>query len=174
MLKILFIGLIIPTAWVVSIYSLSVADTNNGAINFNDFKGKKILIVNTATGNAPANQQIAELQQLYQQNIDSLVVVAFPSNSFGHQLGTNAEIKATMQNTYGVNFPIAVKSWVKGDSANVVYKWLSDKMQNEMMNSKTLRDFQKYLIDGSGRLVAKFDSSINPLHPKIQAAIDNY
>jgi len=115
-----------------------------------------------------------ELQQLYQQNQDSLVVIAFPSNSFGNQTGTNAQIKALMQGTYGVTFPIAVKSWVRGDSANIIYQWLSSKLQNEMMNSKTIRDYQKYLVDGTGRLVAKFDSSVNPLNAKIQDAINRY
>lgn len=174
MLKLLFLNLLMPSFWVVSIYSLSVADVNNGSINFNQYQGKKILIVNTATGNAAANQQLVQLQQLYQQYQDSLVVIAFPSNSFGRQPGTNEEIKALMQGTYGVTFPIAVKSRVRGDSANVVYQWLSSKLQNDMMNSRTTRDYQKYLIDGMGRLVAKFDSSISPMSVQIQDAINRY
>jgi glutathione peroxidase len=173
MLKLFLICLIVSSVLVVSIYSLSVADVDNGSINFNNYRGKKILIVNTATGNSQANQQIAELQQLYLQYQDSLVIIAFPSNSFGNEPGTNAEIKSMMQGTYGVTFPIAVKSWVRGDSANIIYKWLSDKLQNEMMNSKATRDYQKYLINGSGKLVAKFDSIVNPLNARIQNAISN-
>lgn len=171
MIKLLLLSLIIPSVLIVSIYSLSVPDLNNSSINFNNYRGKKILIVNTATGNTAANQQIAELQQLYLQHQDSLVVIAFPSNSFGNEQGTNAQIKAFMQGTYGVTFPIAVKSWVKGDSANIIYQWLGSKLQNERMDAKTKRDFQKYLINESGRLVGKFDSLINPLSPIIQAAI---
>jgi glutathione peroxidase len=171
MIKLLFLSLGIYSLMVVSIYSLSVADVNDGSINFNNYRGKKILIVNTATSSSAANQQLTELQQLYQQHQDSLVVIAFPSNSFGHQPGTNQEIKALMQGTYGVTFPIAVKSWVRGDSANVIYQWLGSKLQNEMMNSRTVRDFQKYLIDGSGKLIGKFDSSINPLHSSLLSAI---
>jgi glutathione peroxidase len=174
MMKLLFSGLAFSSLMVVSIYSLSVADMDDGSINFNTYQGKKILIVNTATGNTQANQQLVELQQLYQQYHDSLVVIAFPSNSFGHQPGTNQEIKAIMQGTYGVTFPIAVKTWVRGDSANVVYKWLSSKLQNDMMNSRTIRDYQKYLVDGTGRLVAKFDSSISPMSGQIQDAISRY
>lgn len=174
MLKLLLSGLVFSSVMVVSIYSLSVSDVNDGSINFNNYRGKKILIVNTATGNTAANQQLVELQQLYLQHQDSLVVVAFPSNSFGREPGTNAQIKALMQVTYGVTFPIAVKSWVRGDSANIVYQWLSSKLQNEMMNSRTIRDYQKYLVDGTGRLVAKFDSSVNPLNAKIQDAINRY
>jgi glutathione peroxidase len=159
---------------VASIYSLSVADINEGTINFNNYRGKKILIVNTATGSTDASRQLTELQQLYQQNRDSLVVIAFPSNSFGNEPGSNAQVKALMQGTYGINFPIALKSSVKGDDVNIVYRWLGSKIQNEMMNARTVRDFQKYLVDGTGRLVAKFDSSINPLHATIQDAINRY
>jgi len=174
MIKLLLSGIAFSSLMVVSIYSLSVADVNDGSINFNQYQGKKILIVNTATGDTTANQQLAELQQLYQQNQDSLVVIAFPSNSFGNQPGTNQEIKALMQGIYGVTFPIAVKSWVRGDSANIVYKWLGSKLQNDMMNSRTIRDYQKYLVDGTGRLVAKFDSSISPMSGQIRDAISRY
>ncbi len=172
MIKFILGCLLLTSPMVVSIYSLSIADVNDGAINFNNYRGKNILIVNTATGNAAANQQLAELQQLYQQNQGSLVVIAFPSNSFGREPGTNAQIKALMQGTYGVTFPIAAKSRVYGDSANVIYQWLSSKLQNEMMNSRTIRDYQKYLVDGTGRLVAKFDSMVSPLNGKIQEAIN--
>lgn len=174
MVKLLLLSFLISSAMVVSIYSLSVADVNDGSINFNNYRGKKILIVNTATSNTQANQQLVELQQLSQQYQNSLVVIAFPSNSFGREPGTNIQIKTLMQGTYGVTFPIAVKSGVRGDSANIVYQWLSSKLQNEMMNSKTIRDYQKYLVDGTGRLVAKFDSSVNPLNAKIQDAINRY
>lgn len=174
MVKLLFSVLVFSSAMVVSIYSLSIADVNDNSINFNNYRGKKILIVNTATGNTAANQQLVQLQQLYQQHQDSLVVIAFPSNSFGHEPGTNMQIKTQMQGTYGVTFPIAVKSWVRGDSANIVYQWLSSKLENEMMNSKTIRDYQKYLVDGTGRLVAKFDSSVSPLDAKIVDAVNRY
>lgn len=174
MVKIFLAGLFLSSVMVVSIYTLSMDDVNGGSVNFNNYRGKKILIVNTATGNAQASQQITELQQLYQQHQDSLLVIAFPSNSFSHEPGTNAQVKALMQGTYGVTFPIAVKSWVRGDSANVVYQWIGSKQQNEMMSSRPVRDFQKYLIDGTGTLVAKFDSSISPLNPKILEAINRY
>ena len=174
MLKLLFSALLILSATVVSIYSLNIVDTNNGSIKFNDYRGKKILIVNTATGNTQANQQLVQLEQLYQQHHDSLIVIAFPSNSFGNEPGTNAQIKTMMQGTYGITFPIAVKSWVSGDSANIVYQWLGSKLQNEVNDWKTKRDFQKYLIDGSGNIVAKFDSIISPVSASIQNAIANY
>ena len=174
MFKLLLLSFLLSSAMIVSIYSLSVADVNNGSINFNNYRNKKILIVNTATGNTQANQQLAQLQQLYLQHQDSLIVIAFPSNSFGHEPGTNEQIKTLMQGTYGVSFPIAVKSWVRGDSANIIYQWLGSKLQNEVMDGKTKRDFQKYLIDGSGSIVAKFDSSVSPISASVQNAIHNY
>jgi len=174
MIKIFFSSLLLSYVFVVSIYSLSVADMSNGSIEFNDYRNKKILIVNTATGDSMANQQLVQLQQLFQQHQDSLVVIAFPSNSFGNEPGTNAEVKAKMQNVYGVTFPIATKSWVKGDSANIVYQWLGSKLQNEVMDAKTKRDYQKYLVDKTGKLVAKFDSIISPLSATMQNAIANY
>lgn len=174
MLKLFLFGSLVSSVLIVSIYSLSVADTNNGTINFNNYRNKKILIVNTATGDTSANHQFAELQQFYQQHHDSVVVVAFPSNSFDNEPRTNAEISAFLQANYGVTFPIAAKSWVQGDSANIVYQWLGSKLQNGMMDARTRRDFQKYLIDGSGTIVAKFDSSVSVNSAAIQSAIANY
>lgn len=174
MIKTFITGLLIYPLMVVSIYSLSVPDNNNGSVNFSNYRGKKILIVNTATGDSAAARQLTELQQLYMQHQDSLVVIAFPSNSFGRQPGTNAEIKLLMEESYGITFPVAIKSPVKGDSANIIYRWLASKLQNEMMSARTTRDFQKYLIDGEGRLVAKFDSIIRPLSATIQNAISRY
>lgn len=174
MSKLLFLGFLLSSALIVSIYSLSVVDVNGGSIEFNAYRNKKILIVNTATGSSAANLQLTQLQQLYQQHQDSMVVIAFPSNSFGNEPGTNAQIKALMQGTYGITFPIASRSWVRGDSANIIYQWLGSKLQNSVMDWKTKRDFQKYLIDKSGLVVAKFDSSVSPLSPIIQNAISNY
>jgi len=170
---ILFIN-VLAFSLIVSIYSLNVADISSGAIHFNDYRNKKILIVNTATGDSSANQQLVELQQLYQQHQDSLVIIAFPSNSFGNEPGTNEQIRAIMQGTYGITFPISAKSEVKGESENVVYQWLGSEQLNGMMDTRTKRDFQKYLIDGTGRLVAKFDSIVSPVSAIMQSAISRY
>ena len=173
MLKLFLIPAFITAGYVVSIYSLSVPDTNSGTIQFNSFQGKKILLVNTATGVASANQQFSELQQFYQQHHDSVEVIIFPSNSFGNESRSNAEIKTFLQDNYGVSFLIAAKSWVRGDSANTVYQWLGSKLQNDVMEARTKRDFQKYLIDASGKIVAKFDSSISVNSSAVLGAIMN-
>lgn len=172
MFKLLFSGLIIFTGFIASIYNYSVIAVDNTEIKFSNYQHKKILIVNTATGSNQVSQ-LAQLQQLYLQHQDSVVIIAFPSNSFGHEPGNNASIKTIMQGTYGVSFPIAAKSPVKGDSANIIYQWLGRKMLNSVMNGRTRGDFQKYLIDTDGKIVAEFDSSINPLSTVMQNAIHN-
>ena len=128
-------------------------------------------MVNTATGNTQANQQFTELQQLYQQHKSNLVIIAFPSNSFGNEPGTNNQIKTIMHGTYGITFPIAAKSWITGDSANILYKWFANKLQNDVMDAKTVKDFQKFLIDKSGNIIGRFDSSVSPLSSIIINAI---
>ncbi len=173
MLKLLFLVFFIFTGTIVSIYTISVTSIDSSTIDFNNYRGKTILIVNTASDKAQANQQFAELQQLYLQHKDSMVIIAFPSNSFGNETRTNAEIKSFMQGTYGITFPIAAKSRVSGDSVNVLFQWLGSKTENDVMNGKTIRDFQKYLIDKEGNIVAKFDSSSSPLSTIMQNAIHN-
>lgn len=170
MLKFLFFSFLVSSIMIVSIYSLSVTDIDNGSINFNNYRGKKILIVNTASGSPEVNQ-LAALQQLYLQHQDSMVIIAFPTNSFGNEPKSDMELKTFMQGTYGITFPIAAKSWVRGDSANIIYQWLGDKIQNDVMDGKTKRDFQKYLINSTGSIVAKFDSSVSPVSVVVQNAI---
>lgn len=155
---------------IVSIYSLSVPGVGNTTINFVNYQNKKIFIVNTASASNKVGQ-LTQLQQLYLQHKDSMVVIAFPSNSFGNEPKTNPEIKIFMQQTYGITFPIAKKSKVKGDEANIVYEWIRRKMQNGVMNGKTRYDFQKFLINRSGQIVGVFDSSVSPISTLVQNAI---
>ena len=172
MIKLFSVIAIAFTGTIVSIYSLSVPAVDNTTISFQNYQNKKILIVNTASGSSQAGQ-LTELQQLYLQHQDSMVVIAFPSNSFGNEPKTDAELKTLMQDTFGITFPIAKKSLVKGDSVNVIYQWLSHKTENDMTNGKVRGDFQKFLINSSGRIVASFDSATSPLSSVVQNAINN-
>lgn len=170
--KLFAITLIAITGSIVSIYSLSFTDINKNSVSMNNYKDKRILIVNTAsTGSGVA--QIQKLEQLYQLNKDSTIIIAFPSNSFGNEPKSDAEIKAFMFDSLHVNFPVALKSYITGDTANQIFKWLANKTSNDIMNAKVKRDFQKFLIDRSGLLVARFDSTIDPLDPAIQEAIND-
>ena len=166
-----------------SIYDFKAPGLTGGTINFSDFKGKKILIVNTASkcGNTP---QYDDLEKLYEKYKDKLVVVGFPANNFGAQEpGANEEIAEFCKKNYGVKFPMAGKVSVKGDDIDPLFKWLVQQ-SNEMAknlptdNSKDLawRDylrnpitwnFTKFLIDENGNLVAVFHNKVNPMSDEI-------
>ena len=136
-------------------------------IDFASFKGKKILIVNTASecGYTP---QYKDLEILYNTFKDKLVVVGFPANNFGAQEpGTNAEIKTFCTKNYSVSFPMAAKISVKGNDIAPIYKWLTEKEQNGVLNAEIKWNFNKFLIDENGRMVCKFESSTNPMSEEI-------
>jgi len=154
----------------ISIYSISATDINGGQINFSGFQGKKILIVNTAS-NGSYTSQYAALEQLYQLYKDSLVVIAFPSNSFGNEPGSNAGIKDFVTGTYNTHFLLAAKADVTGPSQIPIYQWLTQQSQNGMMNSVVQGDFQKYLVDKNGILIGVFSPMIGPMDSSIQNAI---
>src|SRR6201989_631399 len=109
-----------------SIYDFKAPGLTGGTIDFSKFKGKKILIVNTASkcGNTP---QYADLEKLYEKYKDKLVIIGFPANNFGQQEpGSNVEIKEFCSKKYAVTFPMAEKISVKGDDIHPLYKWLVD------------------------------------------------
>ena len=150
-----------------NIYSFKVAALDGGSIDFSTFKGKKILIVNTASkcGYTP---QYKELEQLYTQYKEKLVIVGFPANNFGTQEpGTNAEINEFCQKNYGVSFPMAAKISVKGDDIAPIYKWLTQKTENGVLDAEIRWNFNKFLIDENGNMLAYFPSKVNPLSEEI-------
>jgi glutathione peroxidase len=166
-----------------SIYDFKAPGLTGGTINFADFKGKKILIVNTASkcGNTP---QYADLEKLYNKYKDKLVIVGFPANNFGQQEpGTNDEIHEFCTKNYGVTFPMAEKVSVKGDDIDPLFKWLVEQSQELAKkipadNSKDLawRDylrnpitwnFTKFLLDENGNLIAVFHNKVNPMSEEI-------
>ena len=170
MKKSMFLGSLLLVSVIVQFHSLNVFSIDNTLIHFNAFKGKKVLIVNTASGSSQANQ-LLQLQALYEQHIDSVVVIAFPSNSFGNEPLNNDVLSHYMRDSLGISFPIAAKSSVTGIDANIVYRWFASKSQNLETSEKVETDFQKFLIDGKGRLVGVFDSSISPTGTVMQNAI---
>lgn len=131
-------------------------------INFADFKGKKILIVNTASecGFTP---QYADLEKLSNEYKDKLVVIGFPANNFGGQEpGSNVEIGAFCQKNYGVTFPLAAKVSVKGDDTAPIFKYLTEKELNGVKNTSILWNFTKFLVDENGKLIDSFISTTKP------------
>ena len=149
------------------IYDFKVPSIDGKTIDFAQFKGKKILIVNTASqcGYTP---QYEDLQKLYDTYKDKLVIVGFPTNNFGGQEpGTNAEIQSFCKKNYGVTFPIAAKVSVKGGDIHPLFKWLTSKSENGVMDATILWNFNKFLIDENGKWMQYFNSNILPMSDEI-------
>jgi glutathione peroxidase len=153
-----------------SIYTVQFQNIDGGTVSMSQYQGKKILIVNIATGSSKVNQ-LAGLQQLQQQYGDSLVVIGFPSNSFGKESRSNAEIKQFCQSNYGVSFLLASKNPVSGAEIQPVYNWLTSISQNGIIGDTVLSNFQKFLINQSGQLVGVFGPSVDPMSQEMINAI---
>jgi len=150
-----------------SIYDFKVESLDGGTIDFSQFKGKKILIVNTASkcGYTP---QYEGLEALYEKYKDHLVIVGFPANNFGGQEpGLNTEIKEFCKQNYGVTFPMAAKISVKGDDIAPIYKWLCNKSENGVLDASIKWNFNKFLLDENGHLIAYFPSTVKPMDAEI-------
>lgn len=150
-----------------SIYNFKVEGLDGGTIDFSKFKGKKILIVNTASkcGYTP---QYEELQKLYDTYKTKLVIVGFPANNFGGQEpGTNTEIKEFCKKNYGVTFPMAAKISVKGNDIAPLYKYLTNKTENGVLDAEVKWNFGKFLLDEKGILIQYFPSKVTPMSEEI-------
>ena len=156
-----------------SFYDFTVKDINGKDFNFSQLKGKKVMVVNTASkcGFTP---QYADLEKLYKTyKKDNFVIVGFPANNFHNQEpGTNSEIKEFCQKNYGVSFPMMSKISVKGDDMSPVYKWLTTAKENGKMDSQVRWNFQKYLINENGELVNVIYSKEKPDSKEIVAWIE--
>lgn len=157
-----------------SIYDFTVNSLTGGQINFADFKGKKILVVNTASkcGFTP---QYADLEKLYNQFKGKLVIVGFPCNQFGSQApGTSKEISAFCTNEYHITFPMATKINVKGDDTAPIYQWLEAQAKAKGFEPVQPQwNFGKYLLNEKGELVAVFKSPTNPMSKEVLDAVAN-
>jgi glutathione peroxidase len=146
-----------------SIHGFKVASIDGKEIDFSSFKGKKILIVNTAS-ECGFTRQYEGLEKLYQQYKEKLVVIGFPANNFGGQEpGSNEEIKSFCTSKFGVSFPMAAKVSVKGGDAAPIYQWLCSKEKNGVLDATISWNFNKFLIDENGYIIAKFDSRTDPM-----------
>ena len=147
----------------MSFFDLSATDINGQLVKMDQYKGQKIMVVNTASkcGFTP---QYAELQDLYNTYKDKgFVVIGFPSNDFGGQEpGTEKDIAQFCQKNYGVTFPMMAKVSTKGSEQHAVYNWLASKEQNGVMDTAVKWNFHKYLIDEQGHLVMSLESGVAP------------
>jgi len=149
-----------------SVYDFKIKTIDGKALNLNKYKGKKLLIVNTASkcGYTP---QYAELQKLAEQYKGKLVVIGFPANNFKEQEpGSNLEIKEFCKKNYGVTFPLTQKVSVKGDDMAELFKYLTS-IENPDFTGEIKWNFEKFLIDENGKLIHRFRSATKPLSPEL-------
>jgi glutathione peroxidase len=157
---------------VSSLNGLEVTLNNGSTLDLGTLKGKKILLVNTAS-NCGYTSQYEDLQKLYDEHRDKLVIIAFPANDFKEQeKGDDAQIAEFCRVNFGISFPLAKKSTVvKGENQNPVFKWLSNKAENGWNDQEPTWNFSKYLVDENGTLTNYFDPGISPLSKEIKSAI---
>jgi glutathione peroxidase len=150
-----------------SIYDFKMKDINGQEVDFSQFKGKKLLLVNVASkcGYTP---QYEDLQKLHEKHGDQVTIIGFPSNNFGGQEpGTNEEIKEFCSSKFGVTFQMMDKVSVKGADKDPLYRWLSDKDMNGWNEKEPSWNFCKYFINEKGELVKFFPSSVKPMDEEI-------
>jgi glutathione peroxidase len=149
------------------IYDFKVKALDGSTIKFKSFKGKKIMIVNTASkcGNTP---QYDDLEKLYEQYKDKLVIVGFPANNFGQQEpGTNEEIQEFCKKNYGVTFPMAEKISVKGDDIAPIYQYLLQEAKKKGFEDPVKWNFTKFLFDENGNLLTVIHHKTKPMSEEV-------
>jgi glutathione peroxidase len=150
-----------------TIYDFKVPSLDGETIDFSKFKGKYILVVNTAS-KCGYTKQYEDLQKLYEGHKDKLVIVGFPANNFGGQEpGSNEEIKEFCKKNYGVSFPMAEKVSVKGSDTHPLFQYLTSKEKNGVQDAEIKWNFTKFLLDKNGKLIAVYPSQVNPMSEEI-------
>ncbi|WKL49178.1 glutathione peroxidase [Flavobacterium pectinovorum] len=151
-----------------TIYQFKVEDLSGNSFDFASLKGKKVMIVNTAS-KCGLTPQYKDLEAIYKEYKDKgFVIVGFPANNFASQEpGTNEEIGAFCQQNYGVTFPMMDKVSVKGDDMCDVYKFLTQKSKNGLQDSEVEWNFQKYLINEKGELAKVIKPRTLPTDPEV-------
>jgi glutathione peroxidase len=151
-----------------SFYDFKTKDIDGNPFDFVSLKGKKVLIVNTASkcGNTPQYEKLEALYNQYKSK--NFVIIGFPANDFMHQEpGSNKEIKEFCTSKYNVTFPMMGKISVKGKDIDPIYKWLTSKSENGVMDADVTWNFQKFMIDEKGKLIGMVAPRESPQSPKI-------
>lgn len=152
------------------LYGFRLPDIDGHPVDLKVFKGKVLLIVNTASmcGNTP---QYADLQEMYERYQElGFEILAFPANDFGQQEpGTNQEIKGFCYTKYSISFPLFSKISVVGKEKHPLYQYLTEQSP---FPGRVTWNFQKYLVDRSGNVIGKYDPEMNPLSPAILSAVE--
>lgn len=151
-----------------TLHDFIVEDIYGDTFDLSELKGKKVLVVNTAS-KCGLTPQYEELQSLYEEyGGDSFIIIGFPANNFANQEpGTNEEIAQFCQMNYGVAFPMMSKISVKGDDIHPLYQWLTQKSQNGVVDAEVTWNFQKFMVDENGRVVDYASPRETPRSEKI-------
>lgn len=150
-----------------SVHSFKVKAIDGGTIDLSAYKGKKILLVNTAS-KCGYTRQYEGLEALYKKYRGQLVVIGFPANNFGGQEpGSDEEIKEFCTSKFSVTFPMASKVSVKGKDIDPLFKWLTNKSENGVLDANIGWNFNKFLIDENGKLLQHFGSNVEPMSDAI-------
>ena len=155
-------------------YDFTVKDINGKDYPLSQLKGKKVLVVNTASkcGYTPQYEGLQELYEKY--GADDFMIIGFPANNFLKQEpGSNEEIASFCSINYGVTFPMMSKISVKGNAQDPLYKWLTSKSDNGLEDSKVSWNFQKYMIDEEGQLVGHLSPKTKPDNEELVSWIVN-
>jgi len=155
----------------VNIYSFNIRTTDGQSISMSQFRGKKIFIVNTASGSSYANQ-LKSLEQLHQKYATNLVILAFPSNDFGHEPLADSAISQTLHEEYAAGYIVCAKAPVSGSSGLPLFQWLGDASQNGSISNPVSGDFFKYLIDENGNIQGVFSGLVDPMDSVVTKAIE--
>ncbi|MBI35703.1 MAG: glutathione peroxidase [Flavobacteriales bacterium] len=167
-LVVLFSALLLSSS---SVYDISLNKISGESFKLSDFKGKKVLIVNTAS-KCGYTSQYGDLEKLYQEYKDKLEIVGMPCNQFmGQEPGKNSEISAFCKKNYGVTFTLLEKGYVKGSNQHPLYSWLTKKEKNGVDDYKITWNFNKFLLDEDGKLIGYFGSGVSPTSEKITSLI---
>jgi glutathione peroxidase len=157
-----------------SIHQFTVTDIDGKSFDFKSLKGKKIMVVNTASkcGLTPQYEKLEALYQKYKNS--NFVIVGFPANNFmSQEPGTNEEIATFCKKNYGVSFPMMEKISVKGSEIHPIYEFLTEKAKNGLEDNSVQWNFQKYLIDENGYLVKVVSPRTSPDDQEIVSWIEN-
>jgi glutathione peroxidase len=147
----------------------TLPDLDGAPVDLAKFKGKAVLLVNVAS-KCGLTPQYAELQALYEKRKeDGLVILGFPANEFGGQEpGSNEEIKSFCAMNYGVTFPMFGKIVVRGEGIHPLYKFLTERETNEPFAGEIKWNFTKFLLDRTGKVVARFEPKVKPSAPEVE------
>jgi glutathione peroxidase len=155
-----------------TVYNYKLKNIKGEELDLSAFKGKKILLVNTASA-CGLTPQYKQLEELYENFKDKLQIIGLPCNDFaGQEPGTEEEIAKFCEVNFGVSFPLTAKVKIKGGQPDAIYQFLTKKELNGYADSEVAWNFQKYLVNESGELVAVFAPPVDPLSDEILNAIE--